>query len=610
MKSKIRLNRNVYLIIISVVVLAIGLQITHSQFVLQFSHNEQMNESVKQWRNEAAVVPAVAPSGPAYCLAFDSSDEYSFKVKEQAFRVLQYMKKTVKVADVRKGNLDPSGCEAVLVSVQQLELLGETQTLADYVNRGGYVFLTVQPEQNDAFYRLYRKMGILDAGNIVDSQGIALTSNVLIGESGLVIDDPFISNPVMSVELDEKSRVLATTASGIPLLWDYPYGEGKFMMFNGAMLQEKVNRGLIAGALSLLQPEFIYPIFNSKIMYIDDFPAPIGKTVDADIYRDYRRDRPAFFRDVWWPDMLKTAKQFDIVYSAVLIESYNDETEPPFRSPKDADEEGLISYGREVLKSGGEIGLHGYNHQSLVLSQQTADEFGYNAWRSTDEMAESIEEAVRFANTAFPNYTMLTYVPPSNVLSPEGREALKKGWPDIAVIASLYGEDASGLSYVQEYEIASDGILEMPRVTSGYMEGKFERWVEASTITSLGIFSHFIHPDDLLNKKRSHGLNWEKLYQKYTEMMARLDKTYPWLRPMTSTDAAIGMAETLSSSVNWKRSGRTLHGSIQPYRSEAYFILRTAQSLRSLEGCSIRKIDEGTYMITAEKAEFNIELSG
>nr|MBC9198392.1 DUF2194 domain-containing protein [Paenibacillus sp. PL91] len=608
MKSKIRLNRNVYLIIISVVLLAIGVQITQSQFVLQFSRNEQINDSVKELKAAVASAQAVKPTGSPYCIAFDAADEYSVKVKNQAQQVLQYMKKPVIAIDIRQDELSPLSCDAALITVQQLGLLGETKTLADYVNQGGHVFFTVQPEQDDAFYRLYRKMGILDAGDIVDAQGIKLTSNVLIGESGLVIDDPFISNPVMSVSLDEKSRVLATTATGIPLLWDYPYGEGKFMVFNGTMLQEKINRGLIAGAVSMLLPDFIYPIFNSKIMYIDDFPAPIGKTVDVDIYRDYRRDRPAFFRDVWWPDMLKAAKQFDIIYSAVLIESYNDETKPPFSSPKDADEEGLISYGREVLKSGGEIGLHGYNHQSLVLSQKVADEFGYHAWRTTDEMAESIEEAVRFTRKAFPNYTMFTYVPPSNVLSQEGREALKKGWPDIAVIASLYAEDSSELSYVQEYEIAEDGILEMPRATSGYTEGSFERWVEASTMTSLGIFSHFIHPDDLLNAERSGGLKWDKLYEKYAEMLTRLDKTYPWLRPLTSTKAAISMAEVLSSNVTWNRSGQTLHGLIQPYRSEAFFILRTEQSIRSQQGCTVRKIDEGIYMITAGKAEFDIEL--
>ncbi|CAM4060135.1 DUF2194 domain-containing protein [Paenibacillus alkaliterrae] len=608
MKSKIRLKRSIYLIIIGVVLLAIGVQIAQSRFVLQFSRNEQTSSSIKQLKASMASSTELTPSGTPYCLAFDGANEYSVKVNDQVRQLLKYMKKPVNAFDIRQGEFNPTDCEMVIVSVQQLNLLGNTQTLADYVNQGGYAFFTVQLDQDDAFFRLYRKIGILDAGNITIQQGITITSNVLIGESGLAIDDPFLTNTVMNVELEKKSRVLATTASGMPLLWDYRHGKGKFMVFNGTMLQEKINRGLLAGAISMLQPDFIYPIFNTKMMYIDDFPAPIGKTVDAAIYRDYRRDRPAFFRDIWWPDMLKAAKQYDIKYSAVLIESYNDVVTPPFHSPVDADEEGLITYGREVLKSGGEIGLHGFNHQSLVLSQEVADKYGYQAWRNVEEMAESIKEALRFTKTAFPNYTMLTYVPPSNALSPEGREALKLGWPDISVIASLYGEDASGLSYVQEYEIAQDGILEMPRVTSGYTQGSFERWAEASTITSIGVFSHFLHPDDLLHAVRSKGLNWEKLFEKFADMLARLDKTYPWLRPMTSTESAINIAEVLTSSVDWNRSGRTIRGSIKPYRGDAFFILRTEKTMRSLKGCTVRKIDDGTYLITASKAEFYIEL--
>ena len=92
-------------------------------------------------------------------------------------------------------------------------------------------------------------------------------------------------------------------------------------------------------------------------------------------------------------------------------------------------------------------------------------------------MAAATKEAVDFAHKAFPSYSMVSYVPPSNVLSPEGREALKKSWPSLAVIASLYPEDGNNLAYVQEYTIAEDGILEMPRVTSGYSEGDFERWL-------------------------------------------------------------------------------------------------------------------------------------
>lgn len=609
MNTKVRLKRNVYFIIIGVMMLAFTVQITHSQYILQFSINESLADSVNARKSSTVADSALyVPSGTPYCLAFDSTDEYSRKVKENAEHLFKYMKKPVRSVDVHNGKFSPKGCKAVVASVEQLQLLGDADVIAKYVEQGGYVFFTVRLEQNDTFYRLYRKMGIIAAHDPREVQGVELTSHVLIGEKGLFINDPFIINSSMIVELDDKSRILAKSAGGIPLLWDSSYGQGKFMVFNGTMLQEKINRGLLAGAISLLEPNFIYPIFNSKIMYIDDFPAPIPKGLNVGIYRTYHRDIPTFFKEIWWPNMLKAAKRYDIKYTAVLIESYNDRVQPPFDSPIDADSKGLISYGREVIKSGGEIGLHGYNHQSLQLSQEVADNYGYYPWSSVDTMAESVSEAVRFAGTAFPNYTMLSYVPPSNVLSPEGRKALKQGWPTITVIASLYAEDDTGQAYVQEYEIAPDGILEMPRITSGYYEILFDRWAEANAITSIGVFSHFLHPDDLLNRERSNGLSWEKLYEQYVKLLARLERTYPWMRPMTSTEAAIDMESALTSRIDWHQEGQVLKGKIEPFNKPSFYVLRTEQKIGKLIGCKVQRIDTGTYLVTAGKADFTIEL--
>ncbi|WP_284641341.1 DUF2194 domain-containing protein [Paenibacillus silviterrae] len=608
MKSKVRLKRNVYFIVVGIILLAFAIQVTQSQFVLNFSKNKAIHDSVSAWKPVAADPLLLTPSGEPYCVAFASDNDFSSKVKNNVERVLRYMKKPVKLFDVSKAEFKPSGCSTVIVTMEELTQLGDIDAVAHYVESGGYVLLAVHPMPDDSFYRLYRKLGIVNTGDLETAKGIHLTSNVLLGEKDLLVDDPFITNTVITVELDEKSQVLAKTANGIPLLWKYPYKQGAFMVFNGTMLQEKLNRGLISGALSLLLPDFIYPIFNTKLMYIDDFPAPIRKGLDARLYKEYHRDIPTFFKDVWWPDMLKAAKLNNVKYTAVLVQSYNDRVNPPFAAPDDEDIGGLISYGREVIKSGGEIGLHGYNHQSLQTSNEVADEYGYNAWNNVSDMEDSIKESVRFVSQAFPNYTMMSYVPPSNVLSSEGREALKRGWPALAVISSLYGEDATQLSYVQEFEIASDGILEMPRITSGYFERPFDRWFEANAITTHGIFSHFIHPDDMFDMNRSSGLSWEKLYKRYVDMLDRLKTVHPWLRPMNSTEAAMDMEKVLNSKVQFIRNGNKLQGTIEPFADKQYFIFRTTKSIGILSGCEIQKIDTGAYLVTAHHADFTIEL--
>ncbi|NOU84527.1 DUF2194 domain-containing protein [Paenibacillus sp. LMG 31460] len=605
--NKVRLKRNVYIILIGILLLAAAVQVTNSQFVLQFNRNGTVDGGLKGLK---PAVAQVQPSGKPYCVIFDSTEDFSEELKTQTEYVLGYLKKPVQSIDVRSGVFQANSCQVVVSTVVSMELIGNLEELAQYVKQGGYVFQEATPEKGDAFYQLYRKMGIVNAGGNLNKQGVHLTSNVLIGEKNLIINDPFIMNSMMTVELDRKSRVLAETADGAPLLWDYPYGQGKFMVFNGTMLQEKLNRGLIAGALSMLEPVFVYPIFNSKIVYLDDFPMPIASVIDPIIYNEYHKTRPSFIKDIWWPDMLALAKQSDVKYTGVLIESYQDRVKPPFESPTDKDSKGLISYGREVLKSGGEIGIHGYNHQSFTSSQEVADAFEYKVWSNMDDMVAATKEAVNFAREAFPSYSMVSYVPPSNVLSPEGREALKKGWPTLAVIASLYPEDGSGLAYVQEYSIADDGIVEMPRVTSGYTEGHFQRWLIANAITAHGIFSHFVHPDDAYSKDRSGGLTWEKMYKNFSEMLERVHQTYPWLRAMTSAEAAFDMEQELAGQVTLSMEGNVLRGKIAPFHERAFFILRMENKIGKLHGCKVEKIDTDTYLITANNNEFDIELGG
>ena len=608
MEPKVRLKPNVYILLAGILLLALLMQMSRSESLFGSIRNEAVAGGMSGWKPAVPDDDVLRPSGRPYCVAYDGSREESVKIKRQLERTLGYMKKPAQTSDVRQGRLDFAPCAAVIVATENLELLGDPEALGAYAEAGGYVLLAVRPELNHAFYRLYRKMGMIAAEDMKDTQGIELTENVLIGERGLRLHEPFVVNSSIIVELDAKSRVLARSAEGIPLLWEFPFGQGKFMVVNGTLLTEKFNRGLFAGALSMLEPDFIYPIFNSKLFYIDDFPAPIRNGRDEAIYREYRRDIPAFYKEIWWPDMLKAAKRYDVDYTAVFIESYDDRVEPPFGSPSDADRKNLFAFGRELIKSGGELGLHGYNHQSLAFREEVADAYGYVPWPDVDNMAEAVEEAVRFVGETFPDYRMIVYVPPSNVLDPEGREALKKGWPDMAVISSLYGEDASGLAYVQEFEIAEDRILEMPRLTSGYTENAFDRWMMANALTTHGFFSHFIHPDDLFDGQRGGNRSWEQLYREFSAMLRRLDRTYPWLRPMTASQAAVEMEGVLASRADFTREGRTLRGKIEPFRRDQFFILRTARSIERLDGCRAQKIDDGVYLVAAAKADFEITL--
>lgn len=598
------------MIILFVFLFGAIIQFSRSNFVLATQENESLLEERKDILEDTAMIANTLKNKNNYCIVYKGSDGYSTKLKDNASRALQYMKKKTTPIDIEVLPVDVKSCHAIILTTDKLDHIGKVEEIEKYVFQGGHIFFMSLLDTDTNYQILYRKFGVSSFGGTVETRGIKLVSNVFIGEKDLSFDDEFILNSSMSVTLDDQTEQLATSINDLPLLWKSEYGKGTFMTFNGTMLEEKINRGFFTGAISLLEPNFIYPIFNFKVFFIDDFPAPIVKGKTAVIYDEYKRDTPSFYREIWWPQMLKISRNYNIKYTGAMIESYNNRVIPPFDNVDDKDSHFLISFGREIIKSGGELGFHGYNHQSLVTDLNFSTPFGYNEWKQPDDMSESIEELLDYSNSAFPEYKITSYVPPSNVLSVEGREAMKKAWPDLTVISSLYGEDADELSYIQEFEVAKDGIIEMPRVTSGYFEKDYDRWAEANTMTGLGVFSHFVHPDDVISSDRSNNMGWGSTYQFFNQYMSRIQNTYPWLRAMTATEAALDMAKLLQTDMKWEISETSIKGEIVNYQSGISYILRTKSNIKRTHNCKAEEIDANTYLVTAQSAEFQIDLEG
>ena len=282
--------------------------------------------------------------------------------------------------------------------------------------------------------------------------------------------------------------------------------------------------------------------------------------------------------------------------------------DPPFAYPVDEDRYHLMSFGREVLKSNGELGIHGYNHQSLSLDPKVSNVYGYKAWPSEKNMKLSITEVLKFIRETFSSYEVHTYIPPSNVLPPEGRQALYDVWPQLRIIASVYM--ANDIAYGQEYEISEDGIVELPRVTSGYISDEFDQWAIANTMTSIGVFSHFVHPDDVIDNIRSSDMNWEKLHKSYEDILENIHDAYPWMRAVTATEGASIVVDTLVSQVSWVHEADRIVGKITNYEEGLQYMLRTERKIENMKDCSVDRIDDNLYLVTAKSDIFEIGLGG
>lgn len=598
------LNNQKTILIITVILLGgVIFQLSRSQFVLHAIKNE--SEFFSQTISLSATEkPRQTGVNPNYCIAYNDT---SLKLKNNIEATLHYHQKTYKSFDLSLGKVDFINCPSILLTTSFLDNLGSTDEIEKYVYNGGNLFLLSTVEPTAHFNLLSRNLGIIDYFGFTETKGLTMTSNVLLGTDGMTFLEESLLDSSLNLTLETSIKPYIKSTDGAPLLWKNTYGKGLFITFNATLLTEKRARGLISGILSLTDEPFIYPIFNAKTFFIDDFPAPIAKGRNELIYNEFKQDLHSFYRNIWWSDMIQAASSYNLIYTGALIESYDNSVTPPFNNSNEKELNYLISYGRELLHNGGEVGLHGYNHQSLTMDEKIADSFGYNVWKSTEHMEQSLIEALEYTNTAFPSYTISSYVPPSNVLSSEGRETLRKALPDLVTISSLYSEDGSNRSYIQEFEIAEDLIVEMPRISSGYFRTDSNEWEIANAITGLGVFSHFIHPDDVISNDRGMG-SWTKMNEEFNNFMENIHHRYPWLQAMTATNAAYKQAAVQNSHVTFEHTKNSIQGQIENYTIANEFLLRTDRVIQNTKNCSYEKIDENSYLVTATSANFEITL--
>lgn len=539
------------------------------------------------------------------CLVLmDSSQEESIQAWTQFRQIFMDMRVGTEVVDLQKQTLpELEAYETVTVLLKSLEPLKEdVLDICSWVKEGGSVLFALTLQKETYVSMIEQKLGIISSGyQNAEVSSIYFEKDFLIGGGrSYMITDPFDS--AWEVQLDETARVYARIGdeNGMPLIWERNYGKGKFVIDNFG-LTEKAVRGFYAASYSLLTDAGVYPVINGSVFYLDDFPSPVPGGDGTYVRRDYNTSIAEFYSNVWWPDMMTLAAKHGVKYTGVIIENYEDDTDGEITEQTDVQR--FQYFGNMILHQGGELGYHGYNHQPLSLSNvDYGTVLPYKTWTSLDAMEKAVDELIRFGKKMFPATELSVYVPPSNVLSEEGRKLLEEKFPEIRSIASNYfsGEFA----YVQEFETAEDGIVEQPRIISGAVIDDYMQMAALSELNMHFVNSHFMHPDDLLDEDRGAALGWEKLKKRLDEYMTWLNESAEELRNLTGSELAGAVQRYGALTVDKEITEKEIRLHLGHLYDEAYLMVRINEGKPGdVTGGELVNITGNLYLLRAEESE-------
>ena len=554
---------------------------------------------------------AIAGEKATNLLVIDSSQEGVSDAESMLDRVLLDMKVPTVTVDLAQGDEIPTlkQYQTMVIAMPNLDPLGEhVLQIMQWVKKGGGVMFAMTPEKTGYLDVIGPQIGIeSSAYKYVVTEGITPSKDFMLGGGQTyMFSDPFKSS--LSVALNDRAQVEAVSSNGrTPLVWRSSVESGTAVMCNIGIYVKMV-RGFYASAFSLLSSAMAYPVINSAAFYLDDFPSPVPSGNGKYIKRDYNMSISEFYSQVWWPDLVRLAERYGIRFTGVMIENYGDDTkDDPVRQ---TDNTQFEYYGGLLLRQNGEIGYHGYNHQPLVLpNTDYGNEYTYVQWPNRKAIVDSLNELIAFQKTVLPAATSSVYVPPSNILSSEGRQIIGEDVPQIRAIASMAFPPDSSLEYVQEFGVAADGVVEAPRIVSGSMvNNSYMRLAAVSELNMHYVSSHFMHPDDLLDEDRGAKEGWETYRKGLEDYLDWLEQSAPSIRMQTGTECAAAVQRFSGLTVSMATSDDSWDLHLGNLIDQGWLMFRANNGTPGrVRGGSLTKLTGNLYLLKATSATVHIE---
>ena len=591
-KRKILYSKESIIVIVIFLLLSAVLWIQKSGE--QYTVNPEKNIYLKNAPSSNAVFDSLAQDN---LVLYDENNDTSRRAKEQFTQILKDMRMGYRLVDISKETIPNfSDYKKVVVLLSDLEGMGDKALeMVDWVEQGGNVLFAVTLSKDSKLTEIEQKLGVY------------IDKDFMIGGGkSYAIDGAFHSAWAVTLSSDAKVHAWTDDEAKTPLVWEKKHGQGKFVVDNFGIYERAV-RGLYAASYSLMTSATAYPVINGTTFYLDDFPSPVPAGDATYIKRDYNMSISDFYTNIWWPDLLKLAETYGIKYTGGVIENYEDDTSGNVHSQKDVDR--FKYFGKSLLANGGEISYHGYNHQPLTpKGVDYGDEFPtYKTWKDKKAMASAISELLRFTKELFPKGEKSIYIPPSNVLSKEGREVLREKFPEIKSIASNYFPGK--FTYSQEFEVADDGMIEQPRIVSGASWDAYSKLTVFSELNMHYVTTHFLHPDDVMDEDRGAKLGWSKLYKDFQNEIESLYKVVPNIRRLTGSEMAGAVQRYAILTINQNRTDTGLELELGNFHNQAYVMIRLNEGEPGkVKGGKLEHLTGNLYLLEATSTKVSIEV--
>ncbi len=549
---------------------------------------------------------------------WDKDQEYiknliwTFRYSKVDFDIIDYKNlETLMLCDLKKY----SSIVLLVGNLWNMANEGTANILKQYVSEGGG-FCVAHHAENALLKDMF---GITRQNDFYKEslEGMKVSEILFPGSEEFYFASEFVSYSAIDFDLKSDVEILARAVTnnerypeGIPVAWINKYGKGRVVFWDSSFMHIKFLRSMLLQSVMLSQGMGIYSLANIESIHMDDCPQPMYNALKEPIKTEYGMTDTKFYMDVWWKDITDLAKKYNIHFTFYTIFNYGAKVDPPFdnREFEYGEDSAFSRLVQRVTGNNFELGLHGYNHQSLIKEDKDTP-----GWKDEENMEKALIQGRKLWEEEMPEAEMpFSYVAPMNVIDTKGIKALHKVFPEIRVVSQHYS--AAIENRAQEFQLDPDvpEVLDFPRSTFGYEFDQDNKNNMLDLLNIFGVWTHFLHPDDVfgrysMGKDASGGSegvkSWQAMLESTQEMFDFVRKNYPWLRNMTTKDAYYEMIRYFNRRVNVILGEDIIKVNFTSGTSERkYFCLRIndGKQILELSGCRLLHSYEKLDMFVLE----------
>ena len=492
----------------------------------------------------------------------DGRDLDGLQIMQNVCTALSFGKMQFTMLDIARSGPWPllGRFAAMIVCTERFEDLDAVKAgrVEDYVRGGGGLMVAYRC-WNEHLCDLLGFPGDDGEPKIRVTSGLVFAKEILPGAHGLRIEDQdFVFEngrfDISAAALGPDCTVLASDLDGNPILWRRAHGAGRVVYWNTDELFCRALRGFILQTALASMGTGVAAAGGFAMFHVDDFPTSLSDARLEPVATEFSDlDWDGFMFDVWHADMMALRRKHGLKYTWYAIMNYHDIDTGP-----DPDLDAVdVTTGADVLRrrleraaasgSDDEYGLHGYNHVPLM---------GEN-WPDRQALCAKMQLARDLWDDIMPAARPTSWVPANNWYDADCLPVVAEVFPEISAVCGLHSSGKYRRGGYREFgpEPWQETLLCLPRETYGYVMAPELRMMLLSQIAGMGVWTHFIHPDDIFDIptgpeddayrrnpdtrlwRATNGQGLAGLLPMLDDWIGEGGELYPWLEFVTTTQA-------------------------------------------------------------------------